>query len=414
MLREACVTSLSLRRYVEEPNLFWCAFEKQYRRMFRPLHSLIQDEQIQDWFVSPDATLNPLIDFVSAPSYDLPGLLILRGWTGSGKTTSVRVLFEKLKDRLPKPTVYLYIETSVAALTADSMEREFDVQIHAHLKEQFGDDHFSNVSPDDESDGANKARLNQLLNEGKNIVVVWDNIDQCPRQMQLEALRLAHHKLYWIKQEKIIVPVREYNFSLAERELPIAAYDYTVIRQVPPDINEIIQRRGNLARRATEQLDKQTKIQLGGGISVTVADGNKFLNKVINDLSHPDVTKALMELSNFNLSMQLKMARYAFQSPYFTRDILLHAISVYYEQDPTFVLIPIHRFIEGILTGSQTCPYCVFSFEESLLINMFNAGQPHAYYNILNRHHVAQIALENEGGTEVESIISELENLGHP
>ena len=141
MPRAAYITPENLIRYKKEPNLFYRAFESQYRKMFRPTDWLIDQEVLEDWYVEEVDTIRELTKFATAPAGDLPGLCILRGWTGVGKTTSVRVLFEKMQERLPKNLVYLYLWFSTITSGVESIGRDFDRQLYTQLQKQFGDDY---------------------------------------------------------------------------------------------------------------------------------------------------------------------------------------------------------------------------------------------------------------------------------
>jgi len=415
MSRKAYLTEKQLHEYAEEPNLFWQAFEDQYLTMFKPLDSLMKDERIENWFVESEHTMKSLRKFVERPHGSIPHLLIVRGWTGSGKTTSIRVLFEKMRNTLPSHLVYLYLDTSIASVTVADLERDFDTQILVGLHWQFGPSHFQGVDPNNESDTANRKRLHQLVDEGKMIVIVWDNVDQCPRDIQTKCLQLAHHKLKWIPQQKIIVPVRNYTFARAQKELTITGYDYTSIRHSPPPMDGILRLRAGLARSAMERsFGGETTIDLGGGVAVTVAHGEAFLNKVLDDLSEQRIAQAREQLSNGSIRFQLDLARYALRSPYLTRELVLDALRRYFEdQEADHVLVPYHLFLEGILTGGMDQCYRIFSFEDALLINMFDAGEPGAYFNTLNRHHVADMVSRTNLGMRVDELISQLSALGH-
>ncbi len=414
MSRKAFLTRKQLHEYAEEPNAFWQAFEDQYLAMFRPLDTLIREEKVEDWFSMCDQTMKRLRQFIEKPLGAVPQLLILRGWTGSGKTTCVRVLFEKMRDTLPPHTVYLYLDASIASITVADLEHDFDSQIATGLDWQFGLSRFEGVAPSDESDMANRKRLEQLAAEGKLIVIVWDNVDQCPRDIQIKCLQLAHHKLKWIPKQKIIVPVRDYTFSRAETELTVAGYEYTSVRHSPPPTCEVLNLRVGLAQSAIDRdLVDQTRVDLGG-VAVTLAHGKEFLSKVVGDLSEQRLSQTCEQLSNGSIRFQLELARYALRSAYLTRDLVLEALRRHYvRREPDHFLVPYHRFLEGILTGGSDQCYRIFSFEDSLLINMFDAGEPDAHFNTLNRHHVAKIATHASLGVHVDEVISNLERLGH-
>jgi len=415
MTREAYIVSEELIKYKNEPNLFYRAFELQYRKMFRSTDSLIDQEVLKDWFVEQVDTIRDLIKFVTLPVQDSPGLCILRGWTGIGKTTSVRVLFEKMQDRLPKTLVYLYLQCSTLMPSVELIDKEFNMEIYAKLEKQFGNNYFKNVSQSDETYVANTKRLNQLVSEGKTIIAVWDNVDQCSRQVQMECLRLIHSRLNRIKRLKIIVTIREYNFSRAHTELANATFDNFPITHLPLSIEQVLKVREGLSQRTMrEELGDDSKpFDLGEGIQVTIGHGRRFLARIINDLCRPEISRALARLSNTNLRVQLEMAHHALKTPYITRRVALETIRKYYEQDRDEILLPYHMFIEGLLIGSSTDCYSVFSFGDSTLINMFNAGDINAYYNTLNRHHVAEIVSKITTGINVGRIEQELETLGH-
>lgn len=413
MFKKSVLKPSDLSKYIEKPNLFWRAFSQQYKIMFRPLKYLLNHENIDDWFVTPQKTFNKLNDFINTPNEDIPSLLIIRGLSGSGKSTSVRVFFEKYTQNLSSDTIYIYIDTSVTSVSTNDLEKDLDSQIHASLINQFGFNFFTNVPDDDESDTANKKRLLQIIKNGKRIITVWDNIDQCTKNIQIACLQIAHHKLNWIDGQKIIIPVREYTFDIARRELPIAGYDYSVIRHFSPTISDILKCRIQMAKNGLDILDSDQLIDLEDGISVKVTDGNKFLEKVIDDICKSDTNKALTELSNGNINTQLIMVQYAFKSPHLNRKTILDSLASYYNKDTNFILIPHYGFIEGVLTCALDECYTYYSFEDSPILNFFNAGEIDTFYNTLNRHHVAQIITNASLGVPAKTLIELLEKLGH-
>lgn len=411
--REAYITPSQLQLYQEDPNIFWRAFEKQYRAIFHPLEYLIQKADPLKWVVNLEHTINRIIEFVDGGFEDTPGILILRGLTGSGKTTAIRVLFERMRDKLPHNLVYLYVDASISTVSVNHLESDFDAQIYVGLKGLFRDDHFEDVEAGDESDAANRKRLQQLVDEGYNVVSVWDNVDQCPRAVQRACLQLAHYKLRWLKNQRIIIPIRHYDVSLARRELAVSGYAMPVIiSHSPPTVDQILRTRIGLAQEALEK-DQSTTIDVDEGISVTVADGRGFLQRVVNDLCKPDILEAMRMLTNGNVRTQLRMVSYVLRSPYLTRKVVLDALRGYYEGDREHTMISLSRFIEGLLTGSPRVPYRVYSFADSLLTNMFHAGESNTYYNTLNKHHVAEIVRHSEDRVETDFIVAELNKLGH-
>lgn len=416
--RRAKIDPQNLVQFEEAPNIFWECFEEQFLKMFRPLDTLIEKEALDDWFVKNEETIEKIVKFVNRPNEDGPGLLIIRGLTGTGKTTTVRVLFEKLLEKLHNKLIYLYLDLSVSAISNNDLERDIDTQIYESLKKQFNDKHFRHISPDDEKDTANRKRLNQLINEGYQIVAVWDNVDQCAQDIQLASLKLAFHKLHWIKKQKIILPVREYHFSRARAEMPAATYDFEDIQHSPPFIGKVIERRGGLFVKAMKESHPQEKrVELDGGISVTVSDANKFLQKIIYEMKEPDILTALNSISNQNVRTQLEMLRSVLRSPYFTRKVILDILYFYYrEKASPHPMLPIHRFIEGLITCGKNNCYSVYAFNDSTIINLFDTGNflDDAYYNTLNKHHVAQMAFINQTGIDTAMIISDLESIGHP
>lgn len=416
--RTAKVDQNNLELFKEVPNIFWEYFEPQFLKMFRPLDTLIDKENLNDWFIENKETIDKILKFVTQPSDDVPGLLIIRGLTGTGKTTTVRALFEKLRERLPAKIIYLYLNLSVSAIKENDLERDIDTQIHENLKKQFKNSYFRDVRADDETDTANRKRLNQLLDKGYLIVAVWDNVDQCAQDIQLASLKLAHHKLNWIKKQKIIIPVREYNFSRARAELSVATYDFNFIQHSSPSISDVIARRGGLFEKAVkESKPPDKKIDLDGGISITLSDANKFLRSFTTEMKEPDILFALNSLSNLNVRTQLDMIRAVLRSPYFTRKVIMDIFySFFRDENLRHSMLPIHRFIEGLITcGKDNC-YSVYAFNESFLINMFDTGNflDDAYFNTLNKHHVAQMSFINQNGIDIKKMMHDLEAIGHP
>lgn len=417
MSREACVDEDNLAKYAEEPNAFWKYFKLEDSGMFDRLDKLLDEESLEDWFVWEEAekTIDKIVKFVNSPNRTKPGLCIIQGRTGSGKTTCIRVLFEKKAERISGKLLYVYIDTNVFSGDSKHLQAEMDSDVYRVLKEKFGDDHFPDGIAGSTEGSANKVRLQQLLEEEYRVVVVWDNIDQCPFAVQMAALRLARHKLHWVKDMKLILPLREYTFSVAERELAEAKFDRFYIKHSSPPIEKVIRKRASLGGRSVEDAIGQVGFKLGRGYQVTVAHGGKLLGAVIKDLTRTGLARTLNRLANYNVDTQLRMVEYAFKSPYLTDKVLLNAFYAFYERhEEDYLVFPIHRFLEAIITGALDTCYSVFSFRDSHVINLFDANVPDEWYNTLNRPHVAEIINGKRGGALVEDLVAEMEALGHP
>ncbi len=415
MNRKSLISPFNLSIYKEKPNLFWRAFEQQYLKMFRNIDALIDKEELSNWYIACTETIDQIINFINKSHDDIPGLLLVRGWTRSGKTTTIRVLFEKMKELLPPNIVYIYINLGVSSITSEDLERDIDTQIYTSLSWQFGDFHFPPDIALNATDTANRVRIDKLIDEGKTIIIVWDNIDQCKKRIQHDCLKLAHHKLFWMPKLKLIIPIREYTFIRARTELNISAYDYHIIRHFPPSISDLFRCRSKMSLNHIKKLSDENimSINMDEGINITIAHGEQFLNKIIDDMLVYENQYTIECLSNFNIEQKLEILRYALMSLYLNRKIVFDALYRYYEQNQHYILLPVHRLIEGMITGAMDRCYRVYSFEDSILINIFDSGESDAYFNTLNRHHIMQIMLNNKCGMPWNEIQNILSTIGH-
>lgn len=405
---------------------------------------------------SPEARLKQFISEPVGPSFRR--IRLISGPTGCGKTTFINHFFheylpEKETD-LDSSLFVLIIDCHDAAQHGGHLEQDIDHRIHLKLQEEEYswldelphciDMWLSEINfdsgfyralwkdlPEDLTEQKklewiderrrglhrrnssespfhdfNRVRLNYLAGKfDKKLIVVWDNVDHAPLDVQEEAISLARHKLRWIPNQKIIITVREYALTRVASELPAAAFALSTQHLHPPPIHRVLEARAETAMKALEsRLDM-------GDVTVTVQDGKKFLQSILLSFRESENQKILTRLTNSNLRMQLEVVLQVLKSGHIaSTEDALDAIRRHFESSERPWRIPWVSLLEALICGDYRFRYPY----ETFILNLYDAGNIVSFFNTLNTHYVLKIAERCASGIAPSEITLLLQRLGHP
>ena len=455
------------RDYRIDRNPVFLAYDHAFRLMFEEFNGMPKGEHQKKWYVGrrwnrrtnqfvetgdAESRLSSFLDTSNGgPSRTLR---VIYGRTGSGKTTFLRYFFntylpEKNPD-LHRNLAPIIIDCADAAVAADMLEQDVDRRIHDALRtsEQFkwleDKPHFidmwneecdfdklfyirlwSDMGPGDtekeklkrieplRSDfhNFNRVRINYLIKNGITPVIVWDNLDHAPIEVQRQAIQLARHKLAWMPGAKVIIAVREYTYPLVQQEIAPAAYLLSDQELFPPDIHSLLQRR---MASAVERLATATpSINVGGRYSVALAHPQRFLQIVLESLEQQDITDAMCHLSADNMRQQLLMASRTLRSGHIPIELISSMVESYTGLR-TLQHLSWRRFMQGLICGDYL--YHRYAGEDaSLVLNVFECfNASHPFANSLCMPRLLTFLSRIEFATPLSDLLANLESSGYP
>ena len=392
-------------------------------------------------------------------------VVLVHGGTGHGKTTFLRHFFRKhlpeIDPELAARTIAVRISLGIAGMTLASLEDDVDNKINTYL-----DKHFPELYSDEcmlsmaeqarklDTDfharllaehpmGKSRADKLQWINSivgrksvlkecnnvfadfnrlriqyltkrlHKKFVIVLDNIDQMPRQIQEAAFMLARHKLEWVQNTNdvsVVIALRSYLLTRAAKELPLSAYQnrYEVCIR-PPRLMDVLQRRTRYAER---EFPKQLTFHQAGlfrrrstPVSATKTTLTKMLGQWVTAFGDMETDLALSKMSNHDLREQLRMVSTIFRSPNFDWLRLVDAVAT-----PSVRHISHDRILDMLLRGTNL----LCSTDSPVFFaNLFNAGNHQHFANSLNQIYLLNV-VKRLGSDYVDNVVSILADLGHP
>ncbi len=226
----------------------------------------------------------------------------------------------------------------------------------------------------------NRVRINYLVKKGITPVMVWDNLDHAPLEVQRRAIQLARHKLSWMPGAKVIIAIREHTYPLVQQEIAPAAYLLSGQEVFAPDVHSLLERRVDTSAKMLR--GAQPAIHVGDKYSIVLARPECFLRIVLQSLKQPDVEKALCQLSEDNARLQLLMAQRTFRSGHIPIEMISDMVESYTGMGD-YVPLSWRRFMQGLICGDYLYHRTVGD-DASLVLNTFECGDlTHGFANSL-------------------------------
>jgi len=433
---------------VHEHQKAWYVFERWDTELER---------DVPEWD-SPEARL---IEFLKRPVENGPrDIRVIYGGTGCGKTTFLNHLFSDYlvvrEHDLAERLFVLRIDLGEAGLNAGDMEEDIDSRTHRELNKQFPwlekkphcFDMWLDEAPWDSdfyrelwSDlpksrvqreqlkwikrqrehprlgrknktpygNFNRVRLNYLAKSfGRQVVIIWDNIDQAPLDVQTNALHIAVHKKAWIPDVKIIIAVRPYTIPLLAAEDPASAYRYSDQPLYPPTVHKVLEKRAESTFAAMRENGSERKIDLDN-MTITIAHGEAFLRTVLQSFHDRQKEALLCRLTNNNVRKQLDFVDAIIRSRYMSSVNVLDVLHSFYTSKTMVLQIPAHEVLEALICGG----YAFRHPGTSLVENIFDCGERRGHRSTLLLHRILEVVRQYASGVECNSMIRILGILGY-
>ena len=379
-------------------------------------------------------------------------LRIIYGRTGAGKTTFLKHFFQTyLPEEHPdlyKTLAPIMIDCAESAVSADLLEPDVDRRVHECLKRKYpwleDESHFlrmwesecdfdklfyirlwTDVPPAatlkqklkiieprrrDHHD-FNRVRINYLIQLGYRPVLIWDNIDHAPLDVQQRAIQLARHKLSWMHGAKVIIAIREYTYPLVQQEIAPAAYQISDQEIHAPNVHEVLRRRADSV--VAHLGEPNVEVQLTERFSFILARPRDFLQTVLDSLKQRPVEKALCDLAAENVRIQLKMVDRTLRSGHIPIEMIASMVQSYSSGGKP-VRLSWRRFVEGLICGDYRF-YKEEGEDQALVVNVFESGDlTHPFCNSLCMPRLLQMVDSVAFDIDLAEVVRALEVVGYP
>ncbi|MCX6344992.1 MAG: hypothetical protein NT018_07945 [Armatimonadetes bacterium] len=469
MSRERYYSENQISRMHMERNTIFQQYQTVFRQMFGDFNGVARLSHQKKWYVGKrwnsvarcltnqdDKPEKDMLDFINDNDVgSRRNLRLLYGSPGVGKTTFLNHFFNnylpKEIQRTGQNVLCIIIDCPETCIDVASLEKDVDLRTHELLRnlapwledephcmrmweEEYDFDKpftialWSKLSPAETTaeklkliapernnyQTFNRVRINYLIKLGYKVILVWDNLDQTPEEMQHAAIRLAVHKRAWCPGIKVIISVRATTLPLAMAAMAAAAYRLSDQELFPPDVHSVLARRADTAIKTIKTAS--VSINVAPSANVVIGSPANFFKQVLKSLESRDIEEPLCALSVDNVRMQLKMMEQVLQSPHIPTPLIAEMVRTYYpnsHDSHNEIRLSWRNFMESLIC-SEYKYHRKYGNAASMVLNLFESDIPMpAFCNSLCMPRILQM-INRHREANVGEVVKMLGILGYP